>query len=416
MTDLTANINRLTFLYHRLSTVDLAVPVYGSIAPMKFRRAPGAAPEGPPDPYAGREYIDRMECVRAEHKELVDLIRRVNAVNASRAPGAAPVPGTTGDPIAEVALPESGKEWKDRKVEFPPKVPPFVTLERSYQEIVDLVNGAFLDGEGAGWIGRKVSIEEVIKAYKSWRENWDDMVREWVPVHAGRGELPLLLKFMKEAGPLKSRKCTLVKNDDSIPFGPDNARWTVSRMRLSSTSYPYAKAKEAYRRLEDSAMPITLRWKSFLTDFLAEVGFPPDRNGGPPVELVAKDPTKPLGKGNAVWAQRPLSLLKQDTGAYYRTRHFWVKYGGPLREEGEWPKAWDNFEVFADPDKGPGPVPPASLSKSKSQRPRWQLHRHDKDAAHGAVLFDGKQNSFWGENDTGVKLVQKRKLHMKDED
>jgi hypothetical protein len=102
--------------------------------------------------------------------------------------------------------------------------------------------------------------------------------------------------------------------------------------------------------------------------------------------------------------------------AYKRTRYFWNKVRTPLVEECEWPKAWDNFGVFADPGTGPGPIPPARLSKSGSLRPRWQLLRHDKEVIHGGVLLNGIQNSFWGENDTGVKLERKRKLHMEEEE
>ena len=339
--------------------------------------------------------------VQNEHKELITLTRQVNAANAAsaaRAVGDVPVPGTTGEPIPELPMPEAGKKWQDRKVEFPPKVPPYNTLGVNYSDVVERLNLEFTKGARAGdfskGIGRGFSLEEVQKAYMSWRENWGDMVREWLPEHAGRGELPLLLKVMKELGPISSPKDRLVKNDDGKPFGPGNARWTVSRMRLSSKGYPYAKAKEAFKRLEDSGVPLDRRWRRF-KDFIDEVGFPPDRNGGPPINLVPKDPSLPIGKGNVMWAPVSKPLTRKDP-AYLRTYMYWGELQHQTAPE-MWPSSWATFQGFAA-DVGPRPSYLTELDKIDGRK-KFRLaflRRRNPMHPHGA-LPNGTFNSYWDE-------------------
>ena len=324
-------------------------------------------------------------------------------------------------------MPEAGKKWKDRKRVFPPEVPPFCTLlgygaeSASSDTIVTRLEAAMqkidpkpikreVHGTFKPWAMR---IEEVFKLYAAWRANWNNMVPEWVPPHAGEGEFERFCLFVKEVGRVSTlRRRRLVRIDTSKPFGPGNAQWSGSLFAYSSRGYHYAKAKAAYTRIDESPLlPGQVRWKNF-EEFVKEVGFPPERSadnggrGGHIYQIRAKDPSLPIGQGNAEWGVKEAGVTS-DMGLYLSNRHFWKKLFAEWSHQGPFPEEWNTFIGFLHPDTGPGPVP--SRAPSGSLRPRWTLGRKDPSKPHAVG------NTIWverGAEGEGCLLEAPRKENI----
>jgi hypothetical protein len=386
----------------------------------------GCLKDGPTkDPYPHlTSYFERMHQVRADFFRLGELAREITTENYRRwglsernidvceaaedegvdPPPFVPVPGTNGRPLGVPDMPEASKEWKDRRRVFPPEVPPFPTLLGCNTDIpsakatFNSIMAAPLPGQDPGsnpWRDG-ISDLEFLKIYRAWRSNWGNMVREWVPVHAGEDELPRFVAFARAAGRVTTRRRRrLVAIDTSKPIGPGNVRWSGSKFACSSGTYQYAKARAAYKKLTEFFPQPSPPWQSFV-DFSDDVGFPPktcaDKGGvgGNIYRLFAKDPALPIGKGNTVWGVRAPGVTTLFPVTYRRTFRVWGRLRGDWAAQGPWPKEWvESFRLFSNPTTGPGPVP--SDAPSGSQKPRWTLGRKDPSKPHAVG------NTFWVE-------------------